>query len=241
MKISIVIPAFNEERLLGRSLEEIKKACSAFTERNWTSEVIVCDNNSSDRTAEIARQAGAIVVFEPVNQIARARNRGASVATGDWVVFIDADSHPTSGLFRDMADVVVSDRYLGGGALIQMDTSSPVGRFFTGLWNLISRVGTLMAGSYIFVERSAFQSINGFSEKLFAGEELDLAKRLKSLARQRRKKLVILRAHPLQTSGRKLDLYSRKELIWFFARALVAQNRVLRNRETCHPWYDGRR
>jgi len=54
--------------------------------------MIVCDNNSTDRTAEIARAAGAIVVYEPVNQIARRRNCGAAAATGDWLIFVDADS-----------------------------------------------------------------------------------------------------------------------------------------------------
>ena len=80
VKISIVVPAFNEERLLGGSLAQIKSAAGAFTQRGWDFELIVCDNNSTDRTAEIARAAGATVVFEPVNQIARARNSGAAAA-----------------------------------------------------------------------------------------------------------------------------------------------------------------
>ena len=80
VKISIVVPAFNEERLLGESLAQIKSAARAFAPRGWDFELIVCDNNSTDRTAEIARVAGATVVFEPVNQIARARNSGAAAA-----------------------------------------------------------------------------------------------------------------------------------------------------------------
>src|SRR5215472_7376876 len=95
VKVSIVIPAFNEERLLGDSLGKIKLAAKAFENCGWETELIVCDNNSTDRTAEIARAAGATVVFEPVNQIARARNCGAAAAIGDWLVFVDADSHPS--------------------------------------------------------------------------------------------------------------------------------------------------
>jgi glycosyltransferase involved in cell wall biosynthesis len=64
VKISIVVPAFNEERLLGQSLEQIKLAARAFEQRGWETEMIVCDNNSTDKTAQIARDAGAIVVFE---------------------------------------------------------------------------------------------------------------------------------------------------------------------------------
>ncbi len=81
MRISVVVPAFNEERLLGATLEAIRTAARAFDDRGgW--ELIVCDNNSTDRTAGIARAAGARVVFEPHNQISRARNRGAAAASG---------------------------------------------------------------------------------------------------------------------------------------------------------------
>src|SRR5882672_352802 len=74
MKISVVVPAFNEERLLPGSLLSIRAAMEGFARFGWKSELIVCDNNSTDRTAEIAKSAGAEVVFEPVNQISRARN-----------------------------------------------------------------------------------------------------------------------------------------------------------------------
>ena len=91
MRISIVIPAFNEEKFIARSLRKIKAATDAFSELGWGNEIIVCDNNSTDRTADKARAAGARVVFEPVNQISRARNRGAAKASGDWLLFVDAD------------------------------------------------------------------------------------------------------------------------------------------------------
>src|SRR2546421_4563675 len=120
MQISIIIPAFNEERLLGESLRHVQAAMTAFTRRGWAAELIVCDNNSTDRTAEIARAAGATVVFEPVNQIARARNRGASEASGDWLVFVDADSHPTPELFAAVADEIERGRCLAGGCTIRI-------------------------------------------------------------------------------------------------------------------------
>jgi glycosyltransferase involved in cell wall biosynthesis len=83
MKISVVVPAFNEEKFIARSLRKIKAAADAFSSLGWETEIIVCDNNSTDRTAEKALAAGAIMVFEPVNQISRARNKGASAASGD--------------------------------------------------------------------------------------------------------------------------------------------------------------
>ena len=74
MHLSIVIPAFNEERLIERCIQSITASLSATRSPGFTSEIIVVDNNSTDSTADLARQAGAQVVFEPINQIGRARN-----------------------------------------------------------------------------------------------------------------------------------------------------------------------
>ena len=70
------------------TLKEIRLAADAFGAAGYEWELMVCDNNSSDTTAAIARASGARVVFEPVNQIGRARNTGAAAATGEWLVFV---------------------------------------------------------------------------------------------------------------------------------------------------------
>lgn len=241
MKISIVVPAFNEEKLLGKTLEKIQVAMTAFHTLGWATELIVCDNNSTDRTSDVARAAGANVVFEPVNQIARARNCGAAAATGDWLIFVDADSTPSAELFRDVANAIESGKAIGGGSTVRLDTSNVAARFLTGFWNATSRVLHWVAGSFIFVEASAFRELNGFSTEFFTGEELDLSKRLKRLARQRRKKVVILSEHPLLTSDRKVHLYGRRELGRFLLRAFLRPNATMRSREASSPWYDGRR
>ena len=181
MKISIVVPAFNEERLLGASLAQIQTAAGAFTRLGWDFELIVCDNNSTDRTAEIARAAGATVVFEAINQIARARNCGAAAATGDWLVFVDADSHPNAGLFAGVAEQIQSGKCLAGGSTVRLDEKLFVAGCITQLWNCASRSLKLLAGSFIFVETTAFREVGGFSNELFVAEELELSKRLKKL------------------------------------------------------------
>jgi len=241
VKVSIVIPAFNEERLLGQTLQHVKTALTAFVSLGWVVEVIVCDNNSTDRTAEIARAAGATVVFEPVNQIARARNRGALAATGDWLLFVDADSQPSAELLAEVAQQILSGRCLAGGCTIRYDGYHPMANFGAGLWNRLSRSRRLLAGSFIFCEAAAFRKVGGFSNELFAGEELDLSKRLGQLARETGREIVILHRHPLLTSARKMRLYSTWELLRFVLLAGLNQKRVLRSREACHSWYDGRR
>ena len=98
-----------------------------------------------------------------------------------------------------------------------------------------------MAGSFIFVEARAYRLAGGFSETLFAGEELELAARLKELAALRCRSVVILRKHPLKTSGRRVELYGQWEMARFFLRALIDRRRVLQSPEACRLWYDGRR
>ena len=219
----------------------IREAVGAFVSRGWEFELIVCDNNSSDRTAELARAEGAVVVFEPVNQIARARNAGAAVATGDWLLFVDADSFPNRALFAGVAEQIQIGRCLGGGATIQLDESRPLLNVLTGGWNLLSRATKWVAGSFIFCEAAAFRQIGGFSIEFFAGEELDLSKRLKTLARAQKRTMVILRCHPLLTSARKARLYSVRELGRVLLRAAFMPRRLMRNRAECAMWYDGRR
>ncbi len=241
MKISVIIPAFKEERLIGETLREVGAAMIVFARRAWSSELIVCDNNSTDRTAELSRAAGARVVFEPVNQIARARNCGAAAATGDWLVFIDADSHPSAELLTEVAEQIEAGRCLAGGCTVRVEGVNWAGILITQVWNGISRAGRVMAGSFIFCEANAFREVGGFSNELFAGEEIELSRRLKQLARARKKRFVILHRHPLLTSARKMHLYTPREHLRFMIRAVMSHKRVLTNRDECPTWYDGRR
>ena len=241
LKISVIIPAFNEERLLARTLRAVNAALPAFTKPGWASHLIVCDNNSTDRTAQIARAAGATVVFEPVNQIARARNAGAAAATGDWLIFIDADSLPDAALFAEVAEQIQSGRCLAGGATIRLEGNHHLANFVTWIWNRISRQRRWLAGAFIFCEAAAFRKVGGFSHEMFAGEELDLSFRLAELGQETNRELVILHRHPLLTSDRKVRLYSSWEHLRFMLRAGFDQKRTLRNRDACHAWYDGRR
>ena len=241
MKVSVIIPAFNEEKLLPASLRAIQTALGSLAKLGWETEVIVCDNNSTDRTAELARAAGTKVVFEPINQIGRARNTGAAAATGDWLVFVDADSEPTPELFAEMSEVIQTGRFLAGGSVIWMEGARPIPRFVTGLWNFTSRLCKWCAGSFIFCDATAFRQVGGFNTELFASEEIDLSKRLKKLGRAQNRRVAILDSHPLKTSARKLHLYTTVEFLLFFRKAIFSPIKTVRSRDACVPWYDGRR
>lgn len=241
MKISVIVPAFNEEKLIADTLRYVNSAMAVFTERSWPSELIVCDNNSTDRTAAIAQAAGARVVFESFNQIARARNKGAEAATGEWLIFVDADSCPSPQLFEDVAAAIESGKILAGGSTIQLDADAWIARATTVLWNCISLTTTSMAGSFIFCEAATFRHVGGFNQELFASEELDLCNRLKKVAAQSSRRIVILKDHPLMTSARKFKLYSMSEYLRFLIRTVFGWGHTLQSAKECHIWYDGRR
>jgi glycosyltransferase involved in cell wall biosynthesis len=241
VRISVIIPAFNEERLLPATLRSVRAACAAFEHRGWSSEFIVCDNNSTDRTAEIARADGATVVFEPVNQIGRARNAGAARARGDWLVFVDADSRPSRELLEEVAASIAARRCIAGGSTVKLDTRRLGVRFFVCVWNVLSRSLGWAAGSFMFCEASAFRRVGGFSQEIYAAEEIELFGRLKRFAQYEGRSVVILHRHPLATSDRKLRLYTPREQLGFLLKMALSRGRVLREREACFPWYDGRR
>lgn len=95
MTISLVIPAYNEEKYLPKTLESI----AALTRK--PDEFILIDGGSTDATAKIAREAGAKVVTIPHRGIGFARQQGVLAATGDVVAFTDADTQvPTAWLTK---------------------------------------------------------------------------------------------------------------------------------------------
>ena len=241
MRASVIVPAFNEEQGLAASLRSIRQAMGVLDIAGWSSELIVCDNNSTDRTAAIAREEGAQVVFEPINQISRARNTGAASAKGDWLIFVDADSHPSRGLFADVLRAIENGRCVAGGSTLRFDAPDHAVAFLGWTWNTISRLTRWAAGSFMFCEAATFREAGGFNQALYATEEIDLFRRLKRVARRSGRTVVILCRHPLQTSARKARLYTWREILRFVGRTMVLRGRTLRSAEECFSWYDGRR
>ena len=146
---------------------------------------------------------------------------------------------PALPFFDSVAEQIVCGKCLAGGCTVKLDGNYPKANLIIALWNGISRSLSWMAGSFIFCEAAAFRESGGFSKELFAGEEIDLSIRLKRLARKHRKRIVILRQHPLVTSARKLHLYTFREHFGFLIKASFFRNRTLSNRDACFTWYNG--
>ena len=242
MFLSIVIPAWNEEKLLPATLAAIRTAAVASLEpAGITWELIVCDNNSTDSTGRVAAAHGAQVVFEPVNQIGRARNTGAAAATGDWLLFVDADSTPSTELFSDLARTLQNPQILGGGSLLDMPLEDRGARNALAIWHWISTRCRYAAGSFLFVRTAAFREAGGFDTAFFAGEEIFLSKKLKKLARRDRQEFVILTEHPMPTSPRKLQMHHPWHHLAWLLKTILTGGRTLKRRESCDIWYDGQR
>ncbi|MDQ4120809.1 MAG: glycosyltransferase [Acidobacteriota bacterium] len=115
MKLSIIVPAFNEEKCLPETLEKVKDASVAA---NCDSEVIVVDNDSTDKTGEIAKLHRATVIFEKEHNIGRVRNAGAKAATGETFVFIDADTRIPAELLQKICEAITDEKCYGGAVAV---------------------------------------------------------------------------------------------------------------------------
>src|SRR5687767_8100970 len=111
--ISFIIPAYNEEALLARTLETLKESARSALD-GLDHEIIVVDDASTDRTAQIAREAGARVITVEHRQIAATRNAGARSAQGDVFIFVDADTLVPASTLRAALEALRHGA-IGGG------------------------------------------------------------------------------------------------------------------------------
>ena len=232
---SIIIPAYNEEELLPRTIESVRQAMGDVT--GLSGEIIVTDNNSEDRTAQIAEELGALVVFEPERQIARARNSGARVSHGRFLVFVDADTLISSELLSKALEALASGRFCGGGAQVSFDENLNISVVaLLAFWRTASRVFKWAAGSYLFCLREAFEEVGGFDETYYASEEIHLSRALKKWGKAHGKKMAILREEVI-TSNRKAKWFTVWQVAGLMMRMAVKPS-MLRKREGCWLWYD---
>ena len=138
MLISVVIPAFNEKDYLGQTLAGLDRSrVSLLNGKNIAAEIIVVDNNSSDSTADIARDFGATVIAETEHNVAKVRNSGASSASGDILVFVDADTVVPDDLLIRIAEVMTKPTYFGGAIDTDYRPAKLTVKIYLQLWRII--------------------------------------------------------------------------------------------------------
>ncbi len=231
---SVIIPAYNEEQFLPDTLTALKEAMGSLILQG---EVIVVDNNSTDRTPQIALENNVRVMFEPVNQISRARNTGAKVAKGRYFIFLDADTIVSSALLQTALDNLSGGRCCGGGSLVEFDKPlQPLARKALYLWNWISLQFGWAAGCFIYCLREGFEAVGGFSQKVYASEEIWFSNRLQSWGNLQQKTFRMITSPRVVTSSRKLEWYSPVQL-GLTALMTTVFPFSLRFRNACSVWY----
>jgi peptidoglycan/xylan/chitin deacetylase (PgdA/CDA1 family)/GT2 family glycosyltransferase len=185
--VSVVIPAYNEENYLLSCLESIRKQDYA-----GEYEVIVVDNASTDNTAKIALNWGAEVVDESKRSPACARQKGAEVATGEIIAFIDADTQApaywlstfVSRFVREPETVAITGPYAYCDAGRFTKITSYISNFFSiitdQLFRKVLNKGGAIWGCNFAVRRSALLEVGGFDTSIkFYGEEYEFSLRLR--------------------------------------------------------------
>ena len=232
---SVIIPAYNEEEYLPDTLESLKKAMAALS--GFKNEIIVTDNNSTDRTASVAEKSGARVVFEEHRQIARARNSGAKNARGRYLIFIDGDTIMSPALLEKTINTLESGRYCGGGAVVEFDGEIPYAATLAlKTWLFLSRTFKWACGAYVFCTREAFMETGGFDERYYASEEIHLSRALRLWGRKKGKLFTILE-EPIITSSRKFKWYSAIDHLLIFIN-MFSHFKPFQSQKACYRmWY----
>lgn len=230
--ISFIIPAYNEEQLLGRTLTALHAAASALSQPY---EIVVVDDASTDRTVAIAREHGARVIGVENRQIAATRNAGAREARGEWLVFIDADTVVSPEAVAGACEAMRRGA-AGGGCAFRFDGRLPLyARVMEAAAVPLYRALRLASGCFLFCTQNAFRAVGGFDERMFGAEEAVMSRALR-----RQGRFVILHEY-VTTSGRKLRAHSAREILGMLVRLAVAGPKMVRRREGLDLWYGERR
>jgi len=206
VRFSIIIPAYNEEHYLPRLLESIELARSNYSGGRNAVEVIVADNDSTDRTAEVAAAQGARVVTVHQRRIGAARNGGGRVARGEIVCFIDADSAVHLETFNVIDEAIKSGRYVGGSTGLRLERKS-LGLLVTYVLGAPLVLITRMDSGVVFCRRADFEAVGGYDETRLYAEDLIFLMALRRLGRTRKQKLTRLPSIKALGCTRKFDQF----------------------------------
>ncbi|HEY8910731.1 MAG TPA: glycosyltransferase [Desulfosporosinus sp.] len=203
MKFSIIIPAYNEEKLIGRCLDSIAAASVPYQDRV---EVIVVLNRCTDRTEEIARSHHCIIVKEDRKNMSIIRNAGAKVARGEIIATIDADSQMTDNMLTEIDEKLLTGEYIGGGVTWKFERL-PLGVLLQGLIliPIIIKYRGVTAG-ILWCFKKDFNAINGFNESQRMLEDVDFGSRLKKWGQRCGKKYGTITKAKMIVSLRKADV-----------------------------------
>jgi len=227
--ISFIIPAYNEEYYVGLTIDSINKSAEGL---NLPYEIIVVNDNSSDNTKQIALNRGVAVVDATCRQLGRVRNVGASAASGDLFVFIDADTMINERVLKEI--IQQSKKYKAGcnyGHYYDLK-HSPMGHYSMKFYGwFLSKVWKVCAGYCIWCNASDFS--DGFDEDYYLFEDVWFSRKFAKGSFYFGKQRVL-------TSGRKAWTHKfLLRMIPFLMKYAVKGKKILKDKKELQVWYDG--
>ena len=204
-RISVIIPAHNEESYLSATLD-------ALNRQNYPHcEIVVVANGCTDRTVEVAREKCQRVVILDEKGLGPSRNLGARMATGDLLIFLDADTILEPHALRIIAEQF-TEHDAGGTLKGQPDSNRFAYRVIYGLKNFIHRFVVRNGSSGVIIcWKKHFTSVGGFDERLELRENSELIRRLKRFGGYR-----YIGATAATTSMRRYDRRGVKHIVWLW-------------------------
>lgn len=200
MKFSIIIPTLNEAKVINNLADALRRLSGDF-------EIIAADGGSQDETVRLARESGLSVVEAPRGR-GRQMNAGARLASGDVLLFLHADTRLPEGALAMIEDLLKDKRVCGGNFSLVFDGSSLGARLLTRIYPLLRLGGMCYGDSAIFVRRSVFERLGGYSDyPLF--EDCDLYRRMRRVG-----KFVRLPASAVTSSRRFERRFVRTFALW---------------------------
>lgn len=195
MKISFIIPAYNEEKYISRCLESV---ISEAKRSSFEYEIIVVNNASSDQTKKIALSFSEVIVIDESRKgTSYARQAGFSVSKGELIVNFDADSIMPEGWSRRIGEIFKDDSIVAlSGPCIYHESSIAIRILvkvyycFAFLIHTINqdilKAGAVLQGGNAVLRRSALEKIGGYDINIkFYGDDTDIAKRISKVGRVR--------------------------------------------------------
>lgn len=176
IKISVIIPTFNEARYLPSCIESVLNQ----TLPRDMYEIIVADSHSSDQTPEIAKKYADHLLEVPKEGAGAARNAGAEIAKGEILLFLDADTMISKNFLEELLKNCGEKSIVGGTCDIYPSDGTAFGNAFFKLINLIYRLVYLLGKPHAqtkccFYRKNVFKSIGGFNKNLIITEDQELA------------------------------------------------------------------
>lgn len=236
--ISVIIPAFNEEAYIARTIECLRAAGAYFESLGGSAvELLVVDNASTDSTANLVITLGVRVIRESEHNVSKVRNTGARAATHEVLVFLDADTLVPRELLVAIAGVMREGVCEGGAVDVTFRPAGLAVRMHLLLWRLLGVVAGMAMGACQFCRRDVFDALGGYDETLYMGEDVDFVWRLRAAGRRRGRTTCFVRDVHVIASSRRFDQ-------WPLWRTLVMTNPLVvlalrRRQKAWRGWYDG--